>query len=71
MKEQLKEFIIKTIGVKLPVTSEKDWAMLFFCDDSAVQIKKNTGKPLAEDGYKPFEARIKEASKFEEKDQDE
>lgn len=68
--EVIQKWCEKHIGVKLPVTSEKDWAMLFFCDDSAVQIKRNTGKPLAEDGYKPFEARIKEASKFEEKKKD-
>ena len=65
--EVIQKWCEENIGVKLPVTSEKDWAMLFFVDDSAVQIKRNTGKPLAEDGYKPFEARINEAAHYEEK----
>lgn len=65
--EVIQKWCEEHIGIKLPVTSEKDWSMLFLCDDSAVQIKRNTGKPMAADGYKPFETRLKEAAKYEEK----
>ena len=52
----------KYIGKRLEVVTEKDCCMLFFVDDSAVQVKENTGEAMAGDeGFKPFEERIKKA----------
>ena len=51
----IKKWTKEHIGEELPVTSEKDWEMMFFCDDSAVQIKKNTGDSLADDGFEVFD----------------
>lgn len=55
MANVIKAWTKKHIGEELPVTSEKDWEMMFFCDDSAVQIDKNTGMPRAQDGFDVFD----------------
>ena len=36
-----------TFGRKLPVTNVKDYGMVELWDDRAVQVEKNTGKPLS------------------------
>ena len=45
--------------------------MMFFCDDSAVQIKKNTGDARADDGFGVFDKVIEKyyPSKKEEGDE--
>lgn len=55
MANVIKAWTKKHIGEELPVTSEKDWEMMFFCDDSAVQIDKNLGVPLAQHGFEVFD----------------
>lgn len=44
--------------------------MLFFVDDSCVQVKTNTGEPLAENGFDVFEDRVKEHAKNKEIEDD-
>jgi hypothetical protein len=39
---------IEHIGVALPITCIKDWGMVEFWDDRAVQVERNTGKPIQE-----------------------
>lgn len=39
----------KHLGVKLPVTCIKDYNMVLFYDDRAVQVEPNTGKILGVD----------------------
>lgn len=55
MANVIKAWTKKHIGEELPVTSEKDWEMMFFCDDSAVQMDKNLGVPLAQHGFDVFD----------------
>ena len=66
MAAVIKKWCKKHIGTELEVTSEKDCFMLGFCDDSAVQIDPNTGKPLAKNGYEFLDKRIKELEEKEE-----
>lgn len=68
VSEAIQRWTEKHIGIKLPVVSQKDQHMLFFVDDSCVQIKHNDGDPLAKDGFDVFEDRVKEHSKNEETD---
>lgn len=60
MTEIIQDWCEEHIGARLNVVSEKDQFMLFFCDDSAVQVIKNTGKPLSNAGFKVFEDRIRD-----------
>ena len=55
MANVIKAWTKKHIGEELPVTSEKDWEMMFCCDDSAVQMDKNLGVPLAQNGFDVFD----------------
>lgn len=47
-KEAIEEWCLKYIGKKLPVTAEKDFAMIEFYDDRAITVEYNTGKVLVE-----------------------
>lgn len=42
----IEEWCAQHIGVRLPVTAEKDFEMIELWDDRAVQVEKNTGKEL-------------------------
>lgn len=41
----IESWCIMHIGVKLPVTNVKDFAMLELWDDRAVRVRPNTGEP--------------------------
>lgn len=64
--EVIQKWTEEHIGVRLPVVSQKDQFMLFFVDDNCVQVKTNTGEPLAENGFDVFEDRVKEHAKNQE-----
>ena len=59
MESVVQQWCKKHIGYVLPCKTEKDCYMLAFLDDSAVQISKNKGTSLAENGFdiidKPLE----------------
>jgi hypothetical protein len=40
------DWLINTIGIALPVTSAKDYAMIELWDDRVVQVTPNTGVPV-------------------------
>lgn len=42
----IKVWCLRNIGYDLPVTDKKDFGMVFFIDDRAVAVEKNTGKFL-------------------------
>lgn len=43
----IEKWCLKHIGAILPVTCCKDFAMISLWDDRCVQVKSNTGEPLA------------------------
>jgi hypothetical protein len=43
----IEKWCLKHLGVILPVTCCKDFAMITLWDDRCVQVKPNTGEPLA------------------------
>lgn len=46
--EAIKRWTEEHIGVRLPVTNVKDYAMIELWDDRAVQVVANTGHPVGE-----------------------
>lgn len=46
MRQEVEEWCLKHIGVRLMVTPEKDYQMLELWDDRAITVQKNTGDPL-------------------------
>ena len=48
-KETIAKWTKEHIGVALEATSEKDWSMLEYYDDRAVQVVFNTGKVVGEE----------------------
>lgn len=45
-REAIKQWCLKHVGVILPVTNVKDYAMIELWDDRCVQVEPNTGVPL-------------------------
>jgi len=43
-RKLIQDWTEKVIGVRLPVTAQKDWAMIELWDDRARQVVTNTGK---------------------------
>ena len=55
VEKVIQDWTEKYIGERLPVTAEKGCSMIFFFDDSAVQVDKNTGNLTAgSKGFVPF-----------------
>ena len=46
-RRAIEKWSLKHVGVILPVTCCKDFSMISFWDDRCVQVKPNTGEPLA------------------------
>jgi hypothetical protein len=46
----MQEWCLKHLGAVLPITCVKDYGMTEFWDDRAVQMEKNTGKPIKSRG---------------------
>jgi hypothetical protein len=44
--KKIRAWCLEHIGVELPVTATKDFAMIELWDDRAVQVKANTGEPV-------------------------
>lgn len=42
----IEQWLVRHLGVKLPITNIKDYAMLELWDDRAVQVRANTGEPV-------------------------
>lgn len=42
-KETIRQWTLKYIGVEVEATAEKDWYMLEYYDDRAIQVRYNTG----------------------------
>lgn len=63
MTEVIQKWCEENIGCRLPVTCEKDCNMVFCVDDSAVQVKTNTGNSMADDGFDVFDDKIDEIIK--------
>lgn len=49
----VKDWCLKHIGQELEVTAEKDYGMIRFYDDRAVQVEPNTGRLIGCDSCKP------------------
>jgi hypothetical protein len=48
IEKAIQDWTEKFLGKRLPVTAEKDFAMVELWDDRCVQVKTNTGESLAE-----------------------
>lgn len=46
IKEAIKKWCLKHLGVSLRVTHSKDYAMILLYDDRAVRVERNTGRLL-------------------------
>lgn len=46
-RRAIEKWSLKHVGVILPITCCKDFAMITLWDDRCVQVKPNTGEPLA------------------------
>ena len=44
--DAIEDWCLEHIGKRLPVTCEKDYHMLELWDDRAVQVERNTGRPV-------------------------
>lgn len=44
----IQAWCLEHIGTALPVTNEKDYAMILLFDDRCVQVEKNTGRLLGD-----------------------
>jgi hypothetical protein len=40
----IQEWCLKNVGIVLPITNQKDYAMTELWDDRAVQVVQNTGE---------------------------
>lgn len=47
-REAIKKWCKRHLGLELPVTNVKDYAMLELWDDRAIQVRRNTGEPVGE-----------------------
>lgn len=45
-RQTIEKWCERYIGRVLPITNEKDWAMIALWDDRAVQVETNTGVPI-------------------------
>ncbi len=52
-KTEIETWCLKHIGVKLPITCQKDYNMIQLWDDRAVAIEPNTGRRLG--GYEGYD----------------
>ena len=48
-KEAIAQWTLFHLGTALEATSEKDWNMIEYYDDRAIQVEYNTGKILGQD----------------------
>lgn len=44
----IQEWSLQHLGVVLPVTNQKDFAMIELWDDRCVQVEPNTGRPIGQ-----------------------
>jgi hypothetical protein len=42
----IQNWCVRNIGYSLPVTCKKDWNLIEYWDDRAVQVEENTGEPV-------------------------
>ena len=47
-KQAIKDWCVEHIGEALPITCQKDYRMIELWDDRAIQVERNTGKPVAQ-----------------------
>ena len=47
--EMIQNWTESHIGVRLPVTCKKDYAMIVLYDDRCIQVEKNTGRIIGEE----------------------
>ena len=52
IRTMIQDWTEQYIGVRLPVTNQKDYGMVELWDDRAVRVVINTGHPCCEQGQK-------------------